>query len=171
MLGYSSRALPFSTLCDDMLAMLACATCWLYIHLYMLAHMFMHESCLLVCRPCFNTMKSWTFDPNLHLSQVDTTFCLFVCLLSCLVGVPVCLLILLLVMSSAICYALFVFLLICLYVFLFAFLLCFHVCHAYLLYASFIHSLHFLSIACLLVSCLCFCMYTHGARVRFPKHE
>ena len=41
--------------------------------------MSMQESCLLVCRPCFNTMKLWTFDPNLHLSPVDTTFCLISC--------------------------------------------------------------------------------------------
>ena len=40
-----------------------------------------------------------------------------------------------------------------------------HVYHAYLLYASFICTLHhFPSIACLLVYCLCLCMYTHGAR-------
>ena len=42
----------------------------------------MHESCLLVCHPYFNTMKLWTSNPNLHLSIADTTFCLFVCLLS-----------------------------------------------------------------------------------------
>ena len=82
---------PFFTSYDDMLAMLVCATRWLYTHLYTLAYMFMHESCLLVCRPCFNTIKLWTSDPNLHLSLTDTTFCLFsclfafsfVCLLSC----------------------------------------------------------------------------------------
>ena len=51
-----------------------------YMHLYMLACMFIHESCLLVCRPCFNTMKLWTFDPNLHFSLVDTTFCFLFCL-------------------------------------------------------------------------------------------
>ena len=51
-------------------------------HLYTLAHMSMHESCLLVCHPCLNTMKLWTFNPNLHLSLVDTTFCLLSCLLS-----------------------------------------------------------------------------------------
>ena len=64
-------------------------------------------------------------------------------------------------------------LLVCLLSCLFAFSLvcshpCFYACHVYhicLLYASFICSLHlFLSIACLLVSCLCLCMYTHGAR-------
>ena len=54
--------------CDVMLAMLVYATCWLSMRLYMLAYMFMHESCLLVCRPCFNTMKLWTSDPNPHLS-------------------------------------------------------------------------------------------------------
>ena len=83
--------LPFSTPCDDMLAMLVCATRWLYMHLYTLAYMSMHGSCLLVCRPCFNTMKLWKFTPNLHLSLTDTTFCSFsclfafplVCLLSC----------------------------------------------------------------------------------------
>ena len=50
-----------------------------------------------------------------------------------------------------------------------------HVYHAYLLYASFTCPMHlFLSIACLLVSCSCLCMYTHGvrtygARARSPK--
>ena len=76
----------------DMLAMLVCATRWLYMHLYTLAYMSMHESCFLVCHPCFNTMKLWTFDPNLHMSLVDATFLftillvylLLVCLLSCL---------------------------------------------------------------------------------------
>ena len=57
-----------------------CATRWLYVHLYTLVYMFMHESCLLVSHPCFNTMRLWTFDPNLHLSLVDTTFCLQSCL-------------------------------------------------------------------------------------------
>ena len=33
---------PFSALCDNMLTMLACATRWLYLHLYMLAYMSMH---------------------------------------------------------------------------------------------------------------------------------
>ena len=146
---------PFSILCDDMLAMLVCATCWLPMHLYMLAYMSMHESCLLVCHPCFNTMKLWTFDLNLHLSLVDTTFCLLscltvfflVCLLACFPSCfLVCLFISWLAMSFAICYA------------------C-QVYRAYLLYTSFTCSLHFFpSIACLLFSCLCLCMYTHGVR-------
>ena len=72
---------PFFALGDDMLAMLLCATCWFYMHLYTLAYMSMHESCLLVCRPCFNTMKVWTSDLDLHLSLADTTF---VCFLACL---------------------------------------------------------------------------------------
>ena len=95
-------------------------------HLYMLVYMFMHESFLLVCHPYFNTMKLWTPDSNLHLSLTDTPFCLLTCL--------------------------FAFLLVCLLSCLFAFsLVCLHPCfygchvyHTYLLYASFIHSLHLL---------------------------
>ena len=67
----------FSTPCDDMLTMLVCATRWLSMHLYMLAYMFVHEFCFLVCHPCFNTMKSWTLDPNLHFSLAGTPFCVF----------------------------------------------------------------------------------------------
>ena len=110
-------------------------------HLYMLAHMSMHESCLLVCRPCFNTMKLWTFDPNLHLSLADTTFCLLSCL--------------------------FAFLLICLLSYFFD---C-HVYYAYLLYASFICSLYLFlpSLVCrfLVFSFAC----THMERRRMePRH-
>ena len=123
---------PFSAPCDDTLAMLVCASRWLSMHIYTLAHMFMHESCLLVCHPYFNTMKLWTSNPNLHSSLTDTTFCFLsylfvfflVCLLACLLSYFLdCLFILWLVMSLAICYA------------------C-HVYHAYMLYASFICSLH-----------------------------
>ena len=70
------RTLPFSTPSDAMLTMFVRTIHWLSMHLYTVAHMSMHESCLLVCRLCFNTMKLWAFDPNLHLSPVDTTFCL-----------------------------------------------------------------------------------------------
>ena len=95
---------------NAMLIMFVCTTCWLSMHLYTLAYMFPHKSCLLVCRPYFNTMKLWTSDPNLHLSIVDTTclpFCLFAfflvcsftCLLSCFLA---CLFILWLAMSHAI---------------------------------------------------------------------
>ena len=88
--GCSCIPFPFFASCDDMLTMLFCATRWLYMHLYTLAYISMHESCLLVCRPWFNTMKLWTSDPNLHLSPTNTTFCLlsylfaflFVCLFS-----------------------------------------------------------------------------------------
>ena len=125
---------PFFRSMRCLLTMLVCATRGLSMHLYTLAYMSIHESCLLMCRPCFNTMKLWTSDPNQYLSLADTTFCLLSCL--------------------------FAFLLIC----LLSYYAC-HVYHAYLLYASFIYSLHlFLSIACLLVSCSCLCMYTHGAR-------
>ena len=82
---------PFFAPRDDMLTMFVCATHWLSMHLYTLAYMYMHESCLLVCRQCFNTKKLWTSDPNLHFSLADITFCLLsclfafllVCLLSC----------------------------------------------------------------------------------------
>ena len=151
---------PFVAPCNDILTMLVYATSWLSMHPYTLAYMFMHESCLLVCRPCFNTMKLWTFDPNLHLSLVDTTFCLLFCLfVFFLAFLHACLLscflvyffILWLVMSRAICYA------------------C-HVYHACLLYASFTCFLHLSpSIACLLVSRLFLCMYTHGAKAYGSK--
>ena len=142
----SCTPFPFFAPCDDTLAMLVCATRWLSMHLYTLTYMFMQESCLLVCRPCFNTMKLWTFDPNLHFSLTDTTFCLFSCL--------------------------FVFLLICLLSYFFA---ChaYHACSIYAFsYVLCIFSFH----DCLLVSCFCLCMYTHGARTygarpRFSKRK
>ena len=88
--------LPFSAPRDAMLTMFVHATYFFSMHLYTLTDMSMHESCLLVCRPCFNTMKLWIFDPNLNLSLVDTTFCLLscsfafllVCLLSCFLFLP-----------------------------------------------------------------------------------
>ena len=117
-------------------------------HLYTLAYMSMHESCLLVCHPCFNTMKLWTFDPNLHLSPVDTTFC---CLLTCL--------------PSRLFPCFLAFVLICLLVRLFFYLVVCHVsCHMlclpcllclFALCLFHAHFAHFSSIACLLVSCLC----------------
>ena len=130
----SCTPFPFSTQCDDMLTMHVCATHWLSMYFYTLAYMSMHESCLLECRPCFNTMKLKAFDPNLHLSLVDTTFHLLSCL--------------------------FAFSLICL---LSCFFAC-HIYHAYLLYAFHVFFASFPSITCLLVSCLCLCMYTHGTR-------
>ena len=117
---------------------LFCATCQLSMHLYMLAHMSMHKSCLLVCRPRFNTMKLWTFDPNLHLSLADTIFCFLSCL--------------------------FAFLLVYLLSYLFAFSLvclhpCFYACHVYhaycfmpLSYALCIFAFHYLSVGFLSLS-------------------
>ena len=120
-------------------------------------YMSMHESCLLVCCPYFNTMKLWTPDPNLHLSLADTTFCLLAFLFAfLLVGLLPCLPFCLLA-----CY------LACLPNRLFTHILasllampivliCFMPFH--MLFSS------LLSIAYLLVSCLCLCMYTHGVR-------
>ena len=109
-----ASCIPFSLFapCNDMLAMLVYATRWLSMHLYNLVYIVMHESCLPVCCPCFNTMKLWTFDPNLHLSLTNTTFCLFSCLF----------------FFSFVCS-------------LSCFFAC-HVYHTYLLYASFVCSLH-----------------------------
>ena len=101
--------LPFFASGDDVLTMLVCATRWLSMHLYTLVYMSMLESCLLVCRPCFNTMKLWTFNLNLHLSLTDTDFCLLSCL--------------------------FAFSLACLLAFLF---FAYHIYRAYLLYISFV---------------------------------
>ena len=130
------RTLPFSTPCDAMLTMFVRATHWLSMHFYTVAHMSMYESCLLVCRPCFNTIKLWAFDPNLHLSLMDTTFYLLSCLFA----------------FSIVC------LLACLLAFLFLCLPCLSClsasCLFHMLFAS------FPSIAFLLVSCLCLCMYT-----------
>ena len=110
--GLLHTYLSLSALCDAMLTMFVLTTHWLSMHLYTLAHLSMHESCLLVCHPRFSTMKLWTFDPNLHLSLADTTFCLLSCLFSfSLVSLLSC------------------------------FFAC-HFYHAYLLYASFICSLH-----------------------------
>ena len=78
---------PFFAPRNTMVTMLVCAIHWLSMHLYTLAYMSLHESCFLVCRPCFNTMKLWAFDPNLHLSPADISFCslsrLFTLLLVC----------------------------------------------------------------------------------------
>ena len=79
------QTLPFFALCDDMIAMLVRATRWLSFHLYMLSYMPMHESCLLVCRPYFNTMKLWTSDPNLHFVPCGHHL-LFAFLLVCLLS-------------------------------------------------------------------------------------
>ena len=121
MQGCSLRAFPFSAPCNDKLV---CATCWIYVHLYTLTYISMHESCLLVCRPYFNTLKLWTPDPNLHLSLTDTIFCLHACLFDfLLVWMLSCLFVISLTYSHP----------------------CFYVCHiyhVYLFYASIMYSLH-----------------------------
>ena len=111
-------------------------------HLYTLIYMSMLESCLIVCRPHFNTMKLWTSDPNLHLSLVGTTFCL---------------------LSFLFAFCLFICCLACLTFFHKLCLPCLsHLPIFCLFHARFAH---FPSIACLLVSCLCLCMYAQGARM------
>ena len=116
----------------------------------------MQESCLLVCRPCFNTMKLWTFNPNLHCPSWTPSF---VRLLFCLARL----------LSSLSAYLS----LSCLpshaMLTIFILLVCF---------PPFAHYLHisFPSIACLLVSCLCLCMYAHRtrtfrARAWSPRHK
>ena len=92
--------------CDGMLAMLVCATRWLYMHLYTFAYMSMHESYLLVCRPGFNTMKLWTFNPNLHCPSRTPLFVHFLtCLLSLLFA---CFLAMLVVPIMLICFVPFI---------------------------------------------------------------
>ena len=150
--GCSVRTLSFFASHDAMLTMFVCATCWLSMHLYMLAYMFMLESCLLVCYPYFNTMKSWTSDSDLHLFPhghhllfAFFLVCLFACFLVCL---PSSLLSYLVVCHVS------------------GHLLCLLRLYASLLYTHWALSMHlFLSIACLLASCLCLYMYTHGARM------
>ena len=132
-----------------------------FMHLYTLADMSVHESCLLVCHPYFNTMKVWTSDPNLNLSPVDITFCLFACLLagffvlsvflscqlSCLSTYPVT--------CHVSCY-----------------LPCFPCLSCLPTLRLFpTHFVHFLSIACLLVSYLCLCMYTYRAKTHELGHD
>ena len=117
---------PFSAPCNDMLTMLVCANHWLYMHLCTLAC----KSCLLICLPCFTTMKLWVFDPNLHLSFANSPFCLLSCL--------------------------FAFSLVCLHSYFFA---C-QVYHVYLLYASFICSLH-LFLPLLVCWFLVFALHVH----------
>ena len=92
---------PFFTPCDDMHTILVCITRWLSMHLHTLAYMSMHESCLLVCCPCFNTMKLQTYDPNLHLSFADSIFFLLLCLFfSFLIRLFACFLVLVLATST-----------------------------------------------------------------------
>ena len=130
---------PFSAPCDDMLTMLVCTTCWLSLHLYTLAYMIMHESCLLVCHPYFNTMKSWTFDPNLHLSLADTPFMCF----PCLFALFACWLAFLILSHAMLAISI---LLVC-----FA-TLCFYLCF-------------FLPLLVCWFSYLCLCIYAYGARM------
>ena len=140
-----------------MLTMLVCATRWLYVHLYTLTYMSMHESCLLVCCQCFNIIKLWTSDPNLHLSLVDTTFYLLTFLFAfLLVGLLSCLF----ALSLACSYPCF---------------LARHVYYAYLLY-TFSYALCISSFHCLSIGFVSLPLHVHmygartlGARAQSPK--
>ena len=114
------------------LAFYASLHTWLHVHAWVL---------LASVLSMFQHMKLWTFDPNLYLSLVNTTFCLssrlFTCFLASLLAMPIMLI---------------------------------YFMPLHMLFAS------FPSIACPLVSCLCLCMYTHGARMhraraRSPRHK
>ena len=99
-----------------------------------------------MCRLWFNTMKLQTFDPNLHLSLTGATFCLLSWLFA--LRLFACFFASLLAMP----------------------IMLIHFMPFHMLFAS------FPSIACLLVSCLCLCMYTHGvrtlgARAQSSKHK
>ena len=145
-----ARLSPFS-LC---LPSFFCATRWLYVHLYTFVYMFMHESFLLVSSMLQHNeaMDIWskpTFVPREHhlLFAILLVYpLLVVCYLACL---PICSC----VCSHPICYA----------------------CHCYLacsFCALLLLSMHLsLSIARLLISCLCLCMYTHGARIHGTRAQ
>ena len=101
--GCSSHTLSLSALCNFMLVILVCATRWLSMHLYTLVYMSMHESCLLVCRPYFNTMKLWSkpkFVPRGHYLLFAF---LLVCLLVCLLAFLFIMLIYFMPLSYALC--------------------------------------------------------------------
>ena len=86
MLGCSVRTLPSFALRDAMLTMLVCATHWLFMHLYTLAYMFMHESCLLVLsmlqhNEVMDIRSKPTFVPGRHLLLCVFLACFPPCLL------------------------------------------------------------------------------------------
>ena len=130
----SCTLFPISTPCDDMLAMLVCATRWISMHLYTLAHISWvlpaSVSSMLQHNKVMDIQSKPTFVPhrNHHLFAF-----LLVCLFACLLA----------------------FLLLC--------LPCLSCLSVLCLFAS------FPSIACQLVSCLCLCMYAHGARMHGAK--
>ena len=88
MLGCSVHTLPSFALRDAMLTMLVCATHWLFMHLYTLAYMFMHESCLLVLsmlqhNEVMDIRSKPTFVPHRHHPFVCFLACLPSCLFAC----------------------------------------------------------------------------------------
>ena len=160
-LFYSIRWYAYHACLCHSLAFYASLHACLHVHAWVLLA---SVSSMLQHNEAMDIQSKPTFVPRGHYLLLAF---LLVCLLSCLLACPfafllsyflVYLFILWLVMSPAICYA------------------C-HVYHTCLLYASFTCFLHLSpSISCILVSCLCLCMYTygvraHGARVQSPKRK
>ena len=96
MLVASCIPFRFSALCDDMLAMLVCATHWLYMHIYTLAYMSMHEYCLLASmlsilqhNEVMDIKSKPKFVPHEHhLLFLFFFVCFFTCLLTFLLCLP-----------------------------------------------------------------------------------
>ena len=83
---------PLSAPCDDMLAMLVCATRWLSMHLYTLDYMPMHESSvssMFQHNEVMDIRSKPTFVPcRHHLLFVFLLVCFFACLLAFLLYLP-----------------------------------------------------------------------------------
>ena len=145
---------PFFAPCNDMLAMLFCATHWLYVHLYTRLHvhawvLLVSVSSMLQHNEAMDIRSKPTFVPHKHhlLFAILLVYpLLVVCYLACL---PLCSYVCL----HPVCYA----------------------CHCYLAcsFCTFLLlSMHLsLSIVRLLVSCHCFCMYTHGPRTHEARAQ
>ena len=133
MLVSSCTPFSLSAPCDDILATLVCATHWLSMHLYTLAHMSMPCQCVVHA----STQLSYGHPIQTYICLLQTPpfvyflaylpFCLFACFLASLLAMHTIMLI--------------------------------HFMPFHMLFAF------FPSIACLLVSCLCLCMYIHGVRM------
>ena len=112
-----------------------------YVHLYTLSYISRHQSCLLVSS-ILQHKEAMDIRSKPTLSLADTTFCLLAFLFVFLLSWPFVYLCLSCLRSHA--------------------MLAISILLVY--FVPFAHYNIFLSIVCLLVSCLCLCMYTQGAR-------